>query len=101
GRMETRIGEGVKVAVVQATEYPRGGHISIRVDPSRGAEFAVKLRVPYWSRRTKVRVNGEAVQGVKSGAYLALNRRWKRGDRIELSSLLTAHSFSGADGIGH
>lgn len=95
GRIETRLAGGVQVAITQRTEYPRRGRVDIRVDPSRSTEFVLKLRVPYWSQRTRVWINGEVVKGVKSGAYLALARRWKRGDRIALELDMSLHYWRG------
>ena len=95
GRMEVQLGRGLSVALVQETEYPRRGRVSLRVEPSHAAEFALKLRVPYWSRRTRVRLNGEVVTGAKAGSYLSLARRWKRGDRVELELDMSLHYWQG------
>jgi DUF1680 family protein len=47
----------------------------------------LRLRLPGWCRSAELAVNGEPVH-VKSGAeagYIALRRRWQRGDTVSLS----------------
>lgn len=74
---------GTNVTLGQDTDYPRNGHIVVRVDPKRAAKFALKLRIPYWSERTKVAVNGARV-GAQAGTYCVLERQWKPGDRVTI-----------------
>ena len=50
----------------------------------RDEMFTVELRIPAWSERTKVCINGEAVGDVVAGRYLDLRRMWRRGDRVEV-----------------
>jgi DUF1680 family protein len=73
-----------KVRLVQETNYPSDGRVVVKVSPEREAKFAVWVRVPSWSRKTEVRVNGEAVDGVAAGKYAVLERVWKEGDRVEV-----------------
>ncbi|MBQ9358262.1 MAG: glycoside hydrolase family 127 protein, partial [Abditibacteriota bacterium] len=65
--------------------YPRNGSVSIAVSPEKEASFTLSLRIPNWSRTTSVSVNGVAVKGVKCGRYLDIDRRWQKGDRIDIS----------------
>lgn len=95
GRMQTELERGLAVALTQQTEYPRSGRGRIRVDPAEAAEFALKLRVPYWSQQTKVRVNGAAAKTADAGAYRALARRWQPGDTIDLDLDLSMHYWRG------
>ena len=76
---------GVFVTLTQETGYPVDGKILIRVKPSESCEFGLKLRIPAWSSKSSVRINGETVRGVKPGTYLTMTRRWKPGDRIHVS----------------
>ena len=94
-RMEVELRRGLTVALTQQTEYPRRGRVNIRVDPSEAAEFALKLRVPYWSQQTEVRVNGAAASKADAGAYRTLARRWQPGDTIDLDLDLSMHYWRG------
>lgn len=91
---------GARVKLIQETDYPRKNRVRLLVQPSRAAEFELKLRIPYWSERTRVRVNGDRVKDVKSGSYLSLHRRWKRGDSIDLELDFSHHFWKGQKECG-
>jgi DUF1680 family protein len=71
---------GTWLKVIQKTNYPWQGMVEIEVSPSSPAEFTVYVRIPGWSERSSVTVNGKAVPGGDSGRYLPLRRRWASGD---------------------
>jgi DUF1680 family protein len=95
GTMAAGLPSGQSVELLQETDYPRGGKILLRVTPSQPAAFVLKLRIPYWSAETRVTLNGEAVEGVAPGAYLALQREWKRGDTVEITLDMSLHYWRG------
>jgi DUF1680 family protein len=76
---------GLSVTLTQKTAYPLDGNIAITVKPSASGPFVLKLRIPHWSARTDVRLNGRAVPGAEAGRYLKIDRRWKAGDRIDVA----------------
>lgn len=78
-------GSGRRVTLTQQTDYPRVGTAAIVVDPDAEAEFTLNLRIPAWSRQTVVRVNGESPGDVTPGTFQSVRRRWKAGDRVELT----------------
>jgi DUF1680 family protein len=87
---------GTGVEVVQKTDYPWSGAISITLNPERAARFSVFVRVPdrtmskLYKETPVVRgvkrfaVNGEAVTPTIHKGYAVVTREWKAGDRIEL-----------------
>ena len=44
--------------------------------------FTIKIRNPYWSKKTEMMVNGNCLD-VNEG-YIAIEREWKNGDAISL-----------------
>ncbi|MDR3687993.1 MAG: glycoside hydrolase family 127 protein [Fimbriimonas sp.] len=74
-----RVG-GVKLVV--DGDYPVGNRVEIRVTPSRPRAFTLALRVPAWSERTEILVNGKA-QPVTPG-YTKVRRTWRSGDRVTI-----------------
>jgi DUF1680 family protein len=75
---------GAKVALEQRTRYPYSPEITMRVHADRPETFAIHVRVPAWAgSKTMITVNGRAASEVKPGAFVALHREWKDGDRIE------------------
>jgi DUF1680 family protein len=85
--------QGLKVS--QRTKYPWSGDVDFTVTPDRAHEFTMFLRIPAWSRKSSVLVNGSEIPA-KPGEYLAVRRTWKPGDRFTLHldmspRLTTAH----------
>jgi DUF1680 family protein len=76
-------GTGLKVQ--QRTEYPWQDTIDLTVTPERSTEFSLFLRIPSWSARTGVFVNGQPA-GVQPtpGEYLEIERQWAPGDRVRV-----------------
>jgi DUF1680 family protein len=88
------LNNGEKVTLDQETDYPRGNLVKLTVRPGAAAKFTLKLRIPHWSRKTGVRVNGTVVTA-NAGTYLALDREWREGDRVELEFDFSFHFWAG------
>ena len=67
------------------TGFPRSNNAEIELANLKPEKFSVKLRIPSWSKNTKVSVNGKAVPDVTAGQYLAIERKWKKGDKISIT----------------
>ena len=93
--MVAKLKPGLSVTIAQQTDYPVDGRIVIRVTPSKAAEFALRLRIPHWSGKTSVRLNGKAVSPVKPGQYAVIDRKWKPNDTIDLKLDLSLHYWTG------
>ena len=90
-----RTSAGVRVRLAQETCYPAAGRIKLTVSPARASDFCIKLRIPRWSANTRVTLNGGKVDGVQPGSYLALNRRWRRGDVVVIDLDMSFHYWVG------
>lgn len=84
GKAVAKTAKGDEVVLTLDSQFPRGNEVKISVDPSVAGKFSVRLYMPTWSPDTYVEVNGKAVRGVKPGEYLAISRRWKKGDMIRI-----------------
>jgi len=87
---------GTDVEVIQKTEYPWKGSVSITVNPVEAKTFSVYVRIP--NRNTsKLYTESPVIHGVKRFAvngreekpniqkgYAVVTREWKAGDVIEL-----------------
>ncbi len=94
GRIQAEVA-GTPVTLASATDYPVEPAVQLSVTPRRASEFTLRLRIPRWSERTRSRVNGEPVRGVRAGSWLDLRRRWKRGDRVDLRFDFRPHRWVG------
>ena len=75
-----------KVGLVQETNYPWNGKVSITVNVDGAKEFGLGLRIPGWCRNARVAVNGEQVDlaSVTVDGYAIIKRQWQDGDKVEL-----------------
>ncbi len=90
-----------KVTLTQNTRYPWQGVTRIKVDPEKEGTFTVLVRIPGWAQNKPVpsdlyqfvktvsdpvslRINGEPVPVALQKGYARIERRWKKGDTIEL-----------------
>ncbi len=76
---------GQTVTLTQETDYPLDGHVRLCLSLSEPAAFALRLRIPGWSRSTAVALNGQPIdaQPLVDG-YLRLDRTWQDGDLVTL-----------------
>ncbi|MCE9555127.1 MAG: glycoside hydrolase family 127 protein [Planctomycetes bacterium] len=80
-----RLDKNLTVNLVQETDYPNSGGVRLLVNPSKPAEFAVKLRIPRWCNGASVRINGQPGDcSATPGEFCAVRRTWKSGDVVEL-----------------
>jgi DUF1680 family protein len=96
GRENGAQGEnGESVTLTQTTDFPVSGEIELTLGLAQPRAFALRLRIPAWSRSTQVSVNGETVPDVTSGSYLVLEREWREGDTIRLTLDMSLHIWAG------
>jgi len=99
---ETAIETGTnKVKLIQQTQYPWDGKTTVRVEPETSATFAIYVRIPGWARNEAVpsglyafsepvrqtatlKVNGKRLSPTIEKGFARLERRWDKGDTIEL-----------------
>ena len=84
-RAELSTPQGDSLSLRIETDFTLSDRVLVRVDPHSASLFTLSLRIPSWSERTVVKVNGKKVRSVEPGAYLSLERIWKPGDRVELT----------------
>lgn len=93
--------KSTNVNIRQTTEYPWDGKIGIDIDPESATEFTLKVRIPGWAqnkplpgdlysyydentKKISASVNGEKLAVITENGYLSINKRWEKGDKIEL-----------------
>ncbi len=93
---------GLSVQLTQETTYPWQGKVKMIVEPEKSASLTLRIRIPGWARNQVIpgdlysflqaseeelglKVNGEAFALELEQGYAVINRRWKKGDIIELT----------------
>lgn len=89
------------VVLEQQTRYPWTGDVTVSVKKNKAGTFALKIRIPGWVRGEvvpsdlyryadgkrldyAVKVNGEPVEAELQSGYFTIERKWKKGDRVEV-----------------
>jgi len=87
---------GTNVKIIQVTDYPWSGDVSITVNPEVEKNFNIKVRVPNREVSelytcipksngiTSISVNGSSVRPPIEKGYAVITRSWKAGDKIDL-----------------
>jgi DUF1680 family protein len=73
-------------SLTQMTDYPQANTTQLALNLARPESFALYVRIPAWAgAKTSVSVNGHrAESAIEPGKFLALQRSWKDGDRVEI-----------------
>jgi len=104
------------VKLIQQTKYPWDGKTTIRVEPETSGTFALYIRVPGWARNEAVpsdlyafretvreaatlKVNGQRVSPTIERGFARLERRWEKGDRIELDLPMPVRRIVASDKV--
>jgi hypothetical protein len=89
------------VHIIQETQYPWDGKVKITVEPEKPTQFSIYIRIPGWSlgkpvpsdlysflnkikEKPILKVNSEIQFLNMDKGFVRLNRRWNKGDTIEL-----------------
>ena len=83
GEASVEAPSGRKIKIITETEYPKLGAVKIRFETEAPESFAFAIRIPEWSKATKLKVCGKSVSA-KEG-YTVIEREFTSGDEIELS----------------
>ncbi len=87
---------GTSIRVVQRTDYPWSGKVTLLINPQEPRRFSIRIRMP--SRTVSalyaatpdangiasLQVNGAIVRPEVEKGYAVVTRQWKAGDRIDL-----------------
>jgi len=99
------------VQVIQATDYPWNGKVSITVNPKKQSNFSLRIRVPdrsvselYSSTPeangiTSISVNGSAANPPTEKGYIVISRAWKAGDKVDFVLPLKVQRVRGIDAV--
>jgi DUF1680 family protein len=91
------LADGTPVKLVISGDFPHSAKVEIAITPETAGEFCIRLRMPGWSKRTSISVNGEDYSG-KPGSYLDIQRTWRPGDTVKMKFDLSVRVIPAPDG---
>lgn len=89
--------KGIKLK--QETAFPETGNTVFTVEAAQALPMTLNVRYPSWATSgVEVKVNGNSLKVNQSaGSYIAVNRTWKTGDRVEVNFAMTLHTIATND----
>lgn len=90
------------VQIEQQNNYPWDGNLVFKINPKSPLEFSMHIRIPGWAqgkampsdlytfkdaaeKKVEIKVNGSPINYTIENGYAVLNRKWKKGDKIEVN----------------
>jgi DUF1680 family protein len=100
-----------KIHISEKANFPWDGKVSIEFNPEKEAAFSLKIRIPGWAMNeaipgtlylfdnqndkvVTISVNGEPVQFVPEEGYAVIERKWKKGDKVEIDLPMPVRTVS-------
>lgn len=74
--------------IKQENNFPDDTQTTLTINPHKRSKFTVYLRYPQWVKQGELTltINGEETEFTANpGEYIALTRRWKKGDQISVN----------------
>ncbi len=78
------------VELIQKTDFPITGKVVMEVRPEKPEQMSIRIRIPGWSRKSEIEINGIRLKNLHPGEYFSIERLWKPGDILSLSLDMTA-----------
>jgi len=67
------------------TQFPFDQAVALTVRKAPQTSLPIALRLPGWAENPSVRLNGEPTAFQKRNGYAVISRRWRAGDKVELT----------------
>ncbi|MBN2019360.1 MAG: glycoside hydrolase family 127 protein [Sedimentisphaerales bacterium] len=95
------------VKIKQQTRYPWEGAVNLTFEPTKTGKFAVAVRIPGWTqgkptpsdlyryidsgdRKIGIKLNGAVIEPAMKNGFAFIERKWQKGDVIELGMPMPA-----------
>ena len=83
--VSTALKDGSKISFKQETNYPWDGNIKLTLNGTSSKAYSIFFRIPGWTSNAQLLINGKPSDvKLTSGQYAEVNRKWKKGDKVEL-----------------
>jgi hypothetical protein len=90
-----------KIELIQETNYPVTGMVTMKIQLQKPENMSLLVRIPSWSQKSSLKVNGELLSDISPGKYAKIERTWKSGDAVELSLDMQGRVLSVGDSPGN
>ncbi len=105
-----------KLVLEQQTNYPWDGSVTLQVQKAPRNPLELRIRIPGWVKNEvvpsdlyrysdeekptyTVQVNGETMKAELQNGYFCIARKWRRGDRVELTMDMPVRTVKAHDNV--
>ncbi|KAL5590539.1 hypothetical protein FOBRF1_014096 [Fusarium oxysporum] len=86
-----------KVSVTQTTDFPESDTSTFKISGDT-SEWTLAVRIPSWTSRASIKVNGQAANvAIQPGKYALIKRQWKSGDTVTVQLPMSLHTVAAND----
>lgn len=75
---------GQELVITQHSDYPATGSATITLSLKKEEKFPLQLRIPGWSQKTRIKLNGASLPDPEPGQYGLIERTWKNNDLVSI-----------------
>ena len=83
--VKMKVGSRDEVHFIERTNYPFNEEVEFEYLSEKSLAFPFHLRIPEWTNKATIKINGEIIKFGKSGKIEVLKRIWEKGDILTLS----------------
>jgi len=76
--------KGIPVKIEVTTEYPFREDVRMKMDVEKPVQFPLYLRIPAWSEKASLEINGKQLLFPKAGTFFKIDREWSQTTEIKL-----------------
>jgi DUF1680 family protein len=102
GKTDARIRtpRGQELAIHTYSDYPVRESVKITLATGKKETFTLRLRIPAWSERTRITVNGKPYDGYTvPGTYASIRREWSGSETVEITFDMRARVTDAPSGL--
>ncbi|KAF5714370.1 hypothetical protein FGLOB1_3510 [Fusarium globosum] len=86
-----------KVSITQTTDFPESDTSTFKITGDT-SEWTLAVRIPSWTSKASIKVNGQASNvAIESGKYATIKRQWKSGDTVTVQLPMSLHTVAAND----
>lgn len=86
------------MTVKQENRFPQEATTDLTIQLKKAKTFGVRIRLPWWTKKLKVTVNGAPVDYKTVGGYAVIDRKWTSGDKIHVEMPMHLTAMTTPDG---
>ena len=85
--------EDKNLIISQNTNFPEDKYSTLLVEKGHNEHMIINIRIPYWGKGIKVKINEKEEDYKRKDGYISINRVWNKGDNIDIFLPMNIHLY--------